>query len=101
YALAEDSIGLDRLRTKYAPKMAEGSDRRAFEVVTAPLNAKAPEFGDVAKVVAAADTLDAFLREIKTKYPVMTGPVPGGRAAQPAAPAAVVPRAAGPGGKTS
>jgi predicted negative regulator of RcsB-dependent stress response len=101
YALAEDAIGLDRLRTKYAPKMAEGSDRRAFEVVTAPLNAEAPEFGDVAKVVAAADTLDAFLREIKAKYPEMTGPVPGAPAAQPTAPAAPGPGAAAPGGKAS
>lgn len=83
YALAEDAIGLDRLRTKYAPKMAEGADRRAFEVVTAPFNAKAPEFGDVAKVVAGTDTLDAFLRDIRTKYPETTGPVP-----QPGAPAA-------------
>jgi hypothetical protein len=59
------------------------ADRRAFEVVTAPLSAKAPEFGDVARVVAGADTLDAFLRDIRTKYPETTGPVP-----QPGAPAA-------------
>ena len=49
YALAEDAIGLDRFRTKYAPKMADGPDRRAFEVVTAPFNANAPEFGDIAQ----------------------------------------------------
>ncbi|TMJ04363.1 MAG: tetratricopeptide repeat protein [Alphaproteobacteria bacterium] len=85
YALAEDSIGLDRLRTKYMPKMAAGPDRRAFEVVTSPLHAKPPEFGDVAKVVAAADTLDAFLRDIRAKYPETTGPVPG------ASPAPAVP----------
>ena len=90
YALAEDTIGLDRLRTKYAPKMAEGPDRRAFEVVTSPLHAKAPEFGEVAKVVAAADTLDAFLREIRAKYPETTGPVPG----TPPAPAVPGPGAA-------
>jgi hypothetical protein len=92
YALAEDAIGLDRLRNKYSPKMAEGADRRAFEVVTAPLNAQAPEFDEVAKVVAAADTLEAFLRDIRTKFPETTGPVP---AAQPAAPAS--PPAPGPG----
>src|SRR5205085_5735369 len=55
YALAEDAIGLDRWRTKYAAKMADGPDRRAFEVVTTPFNSTAPEFGAVAKVVAAAD----------------------------------------------
>ena len=40
YALAEDTLGLDRFRTKYAAKMAEGPDRRAFEVVTAPFNSQ-------------------------------------------------------------
>ena len=38
YALAEDAIGLDRFREKYAAKMADGPDRRAFEVVTAPFS---------------------------------------------------------------
>ena len=69
YALGEDTIGLDRLRNKYAPKMAEGPDRRAFEVVTAPFNTNAPEFGDIARVVAAADTLEAFLRDIRASFP--------------------------------
>lgn len=94
YALAEDAIGLDRLRTKYAPKMAEGADRRAFEVVTAPFNTKAPEFGDVAKVVAAADTLEGFLRDIRARFPETTGPTTSAPP-QPGAPA--VPAAPGPG----
>ena len=76
YALGEDMIGLDRFRTKYAPKMAEGPDRRAFEVVTAPFNTNAPEFGDIARVVAATDTLEAFLRDIRARFPETTGPVP-------------------------
>src|SRR5205823_13109535 len=33
YALADDTIGLDRWRSKYAAKMADGPDRRAFDVV--------------------------------------------------------------------
>ena len=37
FALAEDAIGLERFREKYAGKMGEGPDRRAFEVVTAPV----------------------------------------------------------------
>jgi len=87
YALGEDMIGLDRFRTKYVPKMAEGPDRRAFEVVTAPFNTNAPEFGDIARVVAATDTLEAFLRDIRARFPETTGPEPGSPAAQPAAPA--------------
>ena len=88
YALGEDTIGLDRFRTKYAPKMADGPDRRAFEVVTAPFNTNAPEFGDIARVVAATDTLEAFLRDIRARFPETTGPLPGAPAARPAAPAA-------------
>src|SRR6185295_1906452 len=99
YALAEDALGLDRLRTKYTPKMAEGPDRRAFEVVTAPFNANAPEFGDIAKTVAGADTLDAFLRDIRAKFPETTGAT--APAAQPAAPAAPGPGAAAATGKAS
>jgi tetratricopeptide (TPR) repeat protein len=90
YALSEDAIGLDRLRTKYAPKMPEGPDRRAFAVVTAPLNTNAPEFGEVAKMVAGADTLDAFLRDIRARFPDTTGPA----AIAPAQPVAPGPGAA-------
>ncbi len=90
YALSEDAIGLDRLRTKYAPKMPEGPDRRAFAVVTAPFSSNAPEFGEVAKMVAGADTLDAFLRDIRARFPDTTGPA----AIAPAQPAAPGPGAA-------
>jgi tetratricopeptide (TPR) repeat protein len=99
YALAEDAIGLDRLRAKYTAKMADGPDNRAFEVVTAPFNTSAPEFGDVAKAVAAADTLDAFLRDIRAKFPETTGPTTG--APMPLAPAAPGPGAAAAIGRAS
>jgi len=64
--------------------MADGPDRRAFEVVTAPFNSNAPEFADVARMVGAADTLDAFLREIRARFPDTTGPAPS--STQPAVP---------------
>jgi hypothetical protein len=96
YALAEDTIGLDRWRNKYAAKMADGPDRRAFDVVTTPFNVNAPEFGEVAKKVATADTLDGFLRDIRAKFPEAGGP-----AVQPAQPAPTAPRAAVSGGKAS
>jgi tetratricopeptide (TPR) repeat protein len=88
YALGEDAIGLDRFRTKYAPKMAEGPDRRGFEVVTAPMNTNAPEFADIARVVASTDTLDQFLRDIRQRYPDTVAPAAAAPAAAPnAAPA--------------
>ena len=67
YALAEDAIGLDRFREKYAAKMADGPDRRAFEVVTTPLRAASTEFEGIAKQVVATSTLDAFLRDLRAR----------------------------------
>jgi hypothetical protein len=93
YALGEDQIGLERFRNKYAAKMAEGPDRGAFEVVTQPFNTGAPEFAEVVRAIAMTDTLEAFLRDIRAKYPEISGPAPGSLPAQkpPAGPAAAKP----------
>jgi tetratricopeptide (TPR) repeat protein len=69
YALGEDRLGLDRFRGKYAAMMTDGAERRAFEVVTAPASANNAEFRDVAKTIAAVDTLDGFLRDMRARYP--------------------------------
>jgi hypothetical protein len=69
YALSEEAIGVTRLRDKYEAKFADGPDRRAFEVVTAPIGTSGTEFQDVAKKIASVDTLDAFLRDLGTRYP--------------------------------
>src|SRR4051794_8893000 len=84
YALADDTIGLDRWRNKYAAKMADGPDRRAFDVVTTPFNVNAPEFSEVARKIATADTLDGFLRDIRAKFPEATAPAAGVPAIAPA-----------------
>jgi tetratricopeptide (TPR) repeat protein len=69
YALSGDKIGMDRLREKYESKMTEGPDRRAFEVATAPQEATGREFRDISRSLTAFDTLDAFLREMRQRYP--------------------------------
>jgi hypothetical protein len=78
FALAEDAIGLGRFREKYAAKMAEGPDGNAFQIVSSPAAASAPQFRDVAKAVATIDTLDGFLRDIRARFPQSgaTGPAP-------------------------
>lgn len=92
YTLAEDKIGLGRLRDKYAAKMAEGPDRRAFEVITAGLGSNSAEFRAAARVIAATDTLQGFLRDLRARYPEMHNVLPGtpGQAKSPA-PAAAKP----------
>jgi hypothetical protein len=94
FALGEDPIGLGRFREKYAAKMAEGPDRRAFDVITAPTGPSGSEFRDVARAVAAVDTLDGFLRAMRARFPdtgtmsgIATG-VPGKQSQAPATPAA-------------
>jgi tetratricopeptide (TPR) repeat protein len=68
YALSGESISLTRLREKYAVKMAEGPDGRAFDVVSAPIGTGNAEFRDVARRVASIDTLGAFLKDIRLRY---------------------------------
>jgi tetratricopeptide (TPR) repeat protein len=87
YALAEDKLGIARLRDKYAAKMAQGPDGRAFDLVTGGLGVKSPEFREVARIVASGDRLSAFLRELKARYPEMHGVLPeeAGQGAKPQA----------------
>jgi len=75
YALAEDAIGLARFREKYAPLMSGGADRAAFETASKPATVGA-DFAEIAKMAASVDTLDGFLREMKTRFPDATARAP-------------------------
>jgi hypothetical protein len=86
YGLADEPLSLTRLREKYAVKMADGPDRRAFDIVSAPIGTSGPEFQDVAKKIANVNTLDAFLADMKARYPEQPVPVPGASAAPAALP---------------
>jgi tetratricopeptide (TPR) repeat protein len=76
YALAEDAIGLARFREKYAPLMSGEIDRSAFETASKPGGANNTEFAAIAKLAASVDTLDGFLREMKTRFPDATAKAP-------------------------
>jgi hypothetical protein len=76
YALADDSIGLARFREKYAPLMSGDPDRAAFETASKPVAANSAEFALIAKMAASVDTLDGFLREMKTRFPDATARAP-------------------------
>jgi hypothetical protein len=69
YAIDADKLGMDRFSAKFAAKMAEGPDRRAFEVLSAPDGTASVEFREIAHTVAAVDTLEAFLRDLRARYP--------------------------------
>jgi hypothetical protein len=72
YALAEDTIGLTRFREKYLPLMSGDADRAAFEIASKPVGSSNVDFAAIAKMAASVDTLEGFLREMKTRYPDAT-----------------------------
>jgi tetratricopeptide (TPR) repeat protein len=72
YALAEDAIGLSRFREKYAPLMSGEADRLAFDTASKPVASNSAEFALIARMAANVDTLDGFIREMKTRFPDAT-----------------------------
>ena len=75
YALSSDAIGLARFRGKYAAKMAETPDAHVFDVVSAPLGSSGDQFAAIAHAATSIDTLDGFLRDMRTRYPESAGTV--------------------------
>jgi tetratricopeptide (TPR) repeat protein len=69
YALADDTLGLQRFREKFGPMMAQGADRKAFEMATSPVSNSRPEFQEVVKSIAAVDTLEQFIRDMRARFP--------------------------------
>jgi tetratricopeptide (TPR) repeat protein len=76
YALAEDAIGLARFREKYAPLMSGEADRAVFDTASKPASASSAEFAEIARLAASVDTLDGFIREMKTRFPDATARAP-------------------------
>jgi hypothetical protein len=99
YVLGEDSIGIMRLREKYSGKFEDGADRRAFDVITAPVDRSGAGFLEIARGIAATDTLGVFLRDLRTRHPEAAAAPPpqpsvppAGRTSDPAPTGTVTPR---------
>lgn len=69
YALADDDLGLDRLRQKYAGKIASTPDQATFDIVTAPAATRGADFITIAKSISVSDTLKSFLDDYRKRYP--------------------------------
>ena len=63
--------------------MANSSDAAAFETVSAPIEVRGTAFRDVAKAIAASDTLDAFIKDFRARHGNASkppdAPAPGGK----------------------
>jgi hypothetical protein len=76
YSLADDAIGLSRLKEKFAAKLSGEGDRGAFEAATKLAATNSAEFATIARMAASVDTLDGFLREMKLRFPEMASRAP-------------------------
>jgi tetratricopeptide (TPR) repeat protein len=91
YALAEDALGLSRFREKYAAKMKQTPDARAFEIVSAALGTSGMEFRSIARAAASVDTLEGFLRDVQGRYPDASAIPPTSTPPMSPAPGALAP----------
>jgi hypothetical protein len=69
YSLGDEKLALDRLRGKFAAKMADSADARTFAFLTRPNIANTRSFREIARSVTSADTLADFLTEYRKRYP--------------------------------
>jgi len=67
YSLANDEAGVERLRTRFAPKMKATPDANAFAVVTQNIDRQGIAFRETAAKVASVSTLEAFMKDFRSK----------------------------------
>jgi tetratricopeptide (TPR) repeat protein len=68
YTLSGDRMSVDRLRSKYAQKMAPTANGSAFDAVTGPIVASGSDFQSIVKSIADADTMKTFLADYRKRY---------------------------------
>jgi hypothetical protein len=66
--LANDRIGLSRLRSKFGEEMANSAEWPMFEFVTRDIVPRTVEFKKVAREVSGIDSLEAFLDAYRERY---------------------------------
>ncbi|MGX1785411.1 tetratricopeptide repeat protein [Bosea sp. NPDC055332] len=75
YVMSNEALSLDRLRTKFASKMAQGADARLFGFVTGASRASAADIREAARSAAGSDTMTDFLKEYRKRYPAYSSAV--------------------------
>lgn len=75
YAMSDEALSLDRLRTKFAAKMAQSPDARLFAFVTGASRASAADIREVARSAAGSDTMQDFLKAYRKRYPAFSSAV--------------------------
>jgi tetratricopeptide (TPR) repeat protein len=68
YVMANDTLGLSRLRSKFADRMVTSPEWPMFDYVTGPIQVDSLEFKKVASQVSGVDGLNAFLAAYREAY---------------------------------
>ncbi|MEP7240094.1 MAG: hypothetical protein ABI697_04335 [Devosia sp.] len=75
--LTDDQLGLSRLRSKFADRLAQTPQWAMFDYITGPkVSPAGMEFKAAAKAVSGIDSLTAFLGAYRQAYPVDEGLAP-------------------------
>lgn len=74
--LGNDRLGLQRIRSKFAERMAQTPEWPIFDFVTGQIESQSVEFRDVAREVSGMDSLDAFLAAYRGLYVGADDPAP-------------------------
>lgn len=69
YVMANEALSLDRLRSKFATKMARSADARTFAFVTGANRSRAADIREMARATANADSVSEFLKAYRERYP--------------------------------
>ena len=84
YVMAGETLSLDRLRSKFAPKMASSVDARTFAFITTANRTRAGDIREIARATAGSNTVSEFLKAYRERYPAlssaMRSPQPQGAA---------------------
>jgi len=65
--MGNDGAGLEALRRRFAPRMAEGKHADSFKLLTAEIDPSKIEFRKLAGAIARIDELEAFMASYRTK----------------------------------
>ncbi len=77
YVMAGEALQLDRLRAKFAAKMAESVDARTFAFVTGADRGSATDIREMARAAGSARTISDFLKAYRERYPALASPPRG------------------------
>lgn len=88
YVMAGEGLALDRLRGKFAGKMAQSADARTFAFVTGADRSRPADIREMARAASAAESISEFMKAYRERYPGFASTLPEGAPARPAAPPA-------------